>query len=92
MRHKKPSKKEQKRLNKINKLIELNKEKTAKERHNNSRIVKLSRNVRRVKRGAKVFKFVKEKVVPVLLIAFAAVAYKVFGVEIPKEKKRKGKR
>ena len=88
----KPTKKEQKRLNKINKLIEINKEKTAKERHNNSKIGKLQKNIRRVKTGAKVFKFTKEKVVPVLLIGFAAVAYKVFGVEIPKEKKKKGKK
>ena len=82
------SKKELKRLAKIDKLVQLNKEKTAKERHNNSKIVKLKKNVNRVKVGTKVFKFVKEKVVPVLLIGFAAAAYALYDVEIPKEKKK----
>ena len=86
------SKKELKRLAKIDKLVQLNKEKTAKERHNNSKIVKLKKNVHRVKVGTKVFKFVKEKVVPVLLIGFAAVAYALYDVEIPKEKKKKKKK
>ena len=86
------SKKELKRLAKIDKLVQLNKEKTAKERHNNSKIVKLKKNVHRVKVGTKVFKFVKEKVVPVLLIGFAAAAYALYDVEIPKEKKKKKKK
>ena len=87
----KKSKKELKRLAKIKKLVEKNKEKTAKERHNNSKIVRLKKNVHRVQIGGKVFKFTKEKVVPVLLIAFAGAAYALFDVEIPKEKKKKKK-
>lgn len=87
----KKSKKELKRLAKIDKLVRLNKEKTAKERHDNSKIGKLKRNIHRVKVGTKVFKFVKEKVVPVLLIGFAAAAYAVFDIAIPKDKKKKKK-
>lgn len=88
----KKSKKELKRLAKINKLIAANKIKTAKEKHDNSKIVKLRKNVKRVKTGAKVFKFVKEKIVPVLLIGFAGAAYALFDVPIPKEKKKKKKK
>ncbi len=88
----KKSKKELKRLAKIDKLIQLNKEKTAKEQHNNSKIVKLGKKVRRVRTGVKVFNFVKTKVMPVLLIGFAAAAYALFNVPIPKEKKKKSKK
>ena len=88
---KQKSGKELKRLAKINKLVQLNKEKTAKEQHNNSKIVKMKKNIHRVKVGAKIFKFVKQKVVPVLLIGFAAAAYAIYDVQIPKEKKKKKK-
>ena len=89
---KKKSKKELKRLAKIDKLVQLNKEKTAKEQHNNSKIVKMRKTVHRVKTGSKIFKFIKTKVVPVLLIGFAAAAYALFDVQIPKEKKKKSKK
>ena len=88
----KKSKKELKRLAKIDKLVQINKIKTAKERHDRSRIGKLKKLIRRVLTGTKVFKFIKEKIVPVLLIGFAAAAYKIYGIPIPKEKKRKNKK
>ena len=60
-----------------------------KKKKNKMTVKKLIRFVKTGKGGAKVFLFLKDEVLPWVLVAAAAAAYWFLDVDIPKEKKKK---
>ncbi len=51
--------------------------------------LKTRKRIRLVSDGSKVFSFTKGTLIPITLVAFAAVAYWLYGVPVPESRKKK---